>query len=99
MRGIVICWVLFASAAARAEPHEFLDEAKALLVVGACAEGKAPVKPEVYAAHCKTVGAARDDYKTKWLALANDFFRAHVPANIPKTVVYPFAGGDLSTAL
>jgi hypothetical protein len=99
MRCLLICLGLLASVRAYGEPAELLDEAKALLVVGACAEGKAPVKPEIYAAHCKTVRAARDDYKTKWLALANDFFRAHVPTNIPKTVVYPFAGGDLSTAL
>jgi hypothetical protein len=95
-----LCLTLcFAYARAYAEPAELADQAKALLVVGACAEGEAPVKPEVYAGHCKTVRAVRDDYKTKWLAAANEFFRAHVPANIPKTVVYPFAGGDLSTAL
>jgi hypothetical protein len=99
MRSFLVCVILFATARAHAEPAELLDQAKALLVVGACAEGKAPVKPEVYAAHCKTVRAVRDDYKTKWLAPATEFFRAHVPANIPKTVVYPFAGGDLSTAL
>ena len=30
---------------------------------------------------------------------ASAFFAAHVPKDIPKKVVYPFAGGDLSTAL
>jgi hypothetical protein len=99
MRWFLICIGLLVTVRAHAQPHEFLDEGKALLVVGACGEGTAPVKPDVYAAHCKKVQAVRDDYKTKWLALANDFFRAHVPAKIPKTVVYPFAGGDLSTAL
>ena len=99
MRLFLICVGLLASVRAHAEPAELLDDAKALLVVGACAEGSAPVRPEVYAAHCKAVRAAREDYKSKWLDLANDFFRAHVPAKIPKTVVYPFAGGDLSTAL
>src|SRR6476661_6720338 len=98
MRSVLICVGMLATLRAHAQPHEFLDEAKALMVVGACGEGKAPVKPEIYAAHCKKVRAVRDDYQTKWLALANDFFRAHVPANVPKTVVYPFAGGDLSTA-
>ena len=99
MRWLLGWFVVLATARAHAQPHEFLDDAKALLVVGACGEGTAPVKAEVYAAHCNTVRAVRDDYKAKWLALADDFFRAHVPANIPKTVVYPFAGGDLSTAL
>ena len=95
--------VLGAGARAVAEPapHEFLDDAKALLVVGACADGTPPasVPPELVAAHCKKVRAAQDDYKAKWLAPAKEFFAAHVPTTIPKVVVYPFAGGDLSTAL
>ncbi len=87
--------------AAQAAPHEFLDDAKALLVVGACADGTPPtaIKATTVAAHCKTVHAAQEDYKKSWLHDASEFFAAHVPATIPKTVVYPFAGGDLSTAL
>jgi len=86
--------------AATAAPQELLDEARELLVVGACADGtSAKIKPEIYAAHCKTVRAAQDDYKKQWLAPATEFFKANVPAGLPKTVVYPFAGGDLSTAL
>ncbi|HWU88255.1 MAG TPA: hypothetical protein VN253_13305 [Kofleriaceae bacterium] len=95
-------------AAARAEAQspptaatqEFLDEAKGLLVVGACADGAEPkVKAEVIAAHCKVMRAAQEDYKKQWLASASEFFKANVPAGVPKTVVYPFAGGDLATAL
>jgi len=83
-----------------AAPQELLEEARALLVVGACADGAvASVKPEAYAAHCKGVRAAQDDYRKQWLAHATEFFKANVPAGLPKTVVYPFAGGDLSTAL
>ena len=83
-----------------AAPQELLDEARELLVVGACADGTAAkVKAEVYAAHCKTVRAAQDDYRKQWLAHAAEFFKANVPAGLPRTVVYPFAGGDLSTAL
>ncbi len=83
-----------------AAPQELVDEARELLVVGACADGtSAKIKPEIYAAHCKTVRAAQDDYKKQWLAPAAEFFKANVPAGLPKTVVYPFAGGDLSTAL
>ena len=88
---------------ARAEPpaHDFIDEARALLVVGACADGAPPsqVAPDLVEAHCRKVHAAQDDYRKSWLGVANEFFRAHVPAGIPKVVVYPFAGGDLSTAL
>lgn len=98
---VSVVGLLASSAQADSKPHEFLEEAKALLVVGACAEGAPPatVKPAVLAAHCKKVRAAQEDYKTNWLAVASEFFKAHVPAGIPKVVVYPFAGGDLSTAL
>jgi hypothetical protein len=106
MRSFACCiGVLAITTAARADapsdssPHEFIDDAKALLVVGACAQGSAPIQAEIYAAHCKKVQAAQEDYKKQWLAAATEFFRANVPSNIPKTVVYPFAGGDLATAL
>jgi hypothetical protein len=88
--------------AAAADPagHDFIAEARALLAVGACAEGPLPaVNPEIVAAHCKAVRAAQAEYRASWIAAASTFFAAHVPATIPKTVVYPFAGGDLSTAL
>ena len=102
MRSIAAALFLvgFTTAAhADSPPHEFLDEAKTLAVVGACAEGTASVKEEVYAAHCKTVRKAQDEYKTSWLAPAKEFFATNVPKTIPQKVVYPFAGGDLSTAL
>ena len=98
-----LCLVGLVASRAQADstPHEFIEEAKALLVVGACAEGAAPanVKPAVLDAHCKKVRAAQEDYKKNWLGVAREFFKTTVPANVPKTVVYPFAGGDLSTAL
>ncbi|MBL0214858.1 MAG: hypothetical protein IPQ07_13365 [Myxococcales bacterium] len=98
---IGVVGLLAVPAHADSKPHEFIEEAKALLVVGACAEGTPPatVKPAVLEAHCKKVHASQEDYKTNWLAKASEFFKANVPAGIPKIVVYPFAGGDLSTAL
>lgn len=81
-------------------PQELLGEARALLVVGACADGTAAaIKPEIYAAHCKAVRAAQEDYRKQWLAHASAFFKANVPPGLPRAVVYPFAGGDLATAL
>jgi hypothetical protein len=92
---------LLAARASADAPHEFIDDARALLVVGACADGKPPatIKPELVEAHCKKVKAAQDEYKTSWIAKAKSFFETNVPKTVPKTVVYPFAGGDLSTAL
>jgi len=105
MRSSFVVGIVVALLATRAdaEPagHDFIAEAKALLVVGACAEGELPpqIKPALVAAHCKRVRAAQADYRASWLARASVFFAAHVPASIPKVVVYPFAGGDLATAL
>ena len=94
--------IAVASAPAHAEPgRDFIGEARALLVVGACADGELPagVDGKLVAAHCKDVRKAQDGYRTSWLAAAREFFGANVPKGLPAKVVYPFAGGDLSTAL
>lgn len=97
----VVAAVAVGSPAYADQPRELIDEARALLVVGACAEGTPPstVSAKTVEAHCKIVRKAQDAYKTSWVSRAAEFFASAVPKNIPKTVVYPFAGGDLSTAL
>ena len=84
------------SRGAEAPPaHEFIDEAKALLVVGACADGTPPaqVKPELVAAHCKKVRAAQDEYKKSWLARrAASSSTAHVPRGDPEDGRLPVRG-------
>jgi hypothetical protein len=84
-----------------AEGHDFTPEGKALFVVGACGAGTLPegVSAAVHAKHCKAVNKVQESYKARWLTLAKPFFAEKVPADLPKKVVYPFAGGDLSTAL
>ncbi len=104
MRSLLVAAALLVApitAFAESAPHEFLDDAKALLVIGACADGTPPdqVKAELVTKHCEKVKAAQEEYKKSWLAVAKPWFEAHVPKTVPKTVVYPFAGGDLSTAL
>ena len=100
---VIVLGLSIVGSSARADapaPEDLIADAKDLLVVGACAEGTTTkVKPEVVAAHCKRVKATQDEYKKSWILLAGEFFKANVPVGLPKTVVYPFAGGDLSTAL
>jgi hypothetical protein len=95
--------VVFVPALAFADPalHEFLHEGKTLLVVGACADGAVPetIKPAIVEAHCKILKKSQEQYKSDWLAKAEPFFAKIVPSTVSKTVVYPFAGGDLGTAL
>ena len=48
---------------------------------------------------CKAVKRRTADFRKRWLDRAQPFLRGIVPANIPDTVVYPFGGADLLTAL
>lgn len=81
--------------------HDFTADAKILLAVGACGDVPAPANfdPKLLASHCEVIKKAQDDYRAQWVKPAREFFAAKVPADVPKKVVYPFAGGDLSTAL
>ena len=81
--------------------HDFIAEGRALLRVAACGDGEIPAEIDsgVVDAHCKGTRDAQERYRTRWITPARAFFAQHVPADIPRTVVYPFAGGDLSTAL
>jgi hypothetical protein len=81
--------------------HDFTAEARALLAVGACGDVAAPegFDPKVLAAHCEIIKKAQADYLAQWVKPARSFFGEKVPGDLPKKVVYPFAGGDLSTAL
>ena len=88
-------------AAAPLAGHDFTPEGNALLAVGACGNVAPPAgfPADLLAKHCEVIKKAQDDYVAAWVTPAREFFQAHVPADAPKKVVYPFAGGDLSTAL
>ena len=83
--------------------RDFTPEGKALFIVGACGDGTSPEAEAVSAkqrkAHCDVVSKAQTEYGDRWVSKARAFFAEKVPATAPKKVVYPFAGGDLSTAL
>jgi hypothetical protein len=81
--------------------HDFTAEGKALLAVGACGGGAVPdgIPQTLVDKHCSVINKAQEDYTNGWLKKASAFFEQKVPKDLPKKVVYPFAGGDLSTAL
>jgi hypothetical protein len=81
--------------------HDFTAEAKALLTVGACGGGPVPegIPQALVDKHCSVITKAQEDYSNGWLKKAEPFFEQKVPKDVPKKVLYPFAGGDLSTAL
>ena len=97
---LVTLVVALAAPRAQAEGVDFIADAKALLVVGACNGATTDkAEPKIYQAHCKRMREVIEDYNKRWRGPAREFFAAHVPASLPRKVVYPFAGGDLATAL
>lgn len=83
------------------EGVDFTEVGKALAIVGACHSGGLPegYDQAMVTKHCKAIEQTQAAYAEKWVKLARPFFAEKVPATAPKVVVYPFSGGDLSTAL
>jgi hypothetical protein len=50
-------------------------------------------------AHCKALAQMYVDYKKNWMTVAMPFIARLVPKDAPRTVVYPFGGGDAMGAL
>jgi hypothetical protein len=93
------------AAAAPEAPLEglnFIEQAQVLFRVAACGPtGEVPSRFDaaVVEKHCADLGRAYDEYKKGWVDVAKPFLATLRPANLPGTVVYPFGGGDLVTAL
>lgn len=86
-----------------AEPAaEFLTDARLFHRVVACG-GAEPLPATIDAPtvdkHCAEMAKRYASYRTRYLAPAAAFFAGVRPAGLPTTVVYPFGGGDLSSAL
>jgi len=91
-----------APVAAKPGGRDFVVEARALYKATVC-RGDAPLprqlKPRYHRRHCEFINKRIARYKNKWLAKARPFFDKIDPANLGDTIVYPFGGGDLMTAL
>ncbi|HEY1548570.1 MAG TPA: hypothetical protein VGG28_12150, partial [Kofleriaceae bacterium] len=49
--------------------------------------------------HCQIMAKRYDEWRKTYATPAGTFFQGLRPANLPTTVVYPFGGGDLGSAL
>ncbi len=82
---------------------DFASQAKTLFRIAACGNDSSPVPDgfdaAVIDAHCKEMASMIAEYKKSWIDIAMPFIAKLVPATAPKTVVYPFGGGDLLGAL
>lgn len=88
---------------ARAEgPADFIADAKLFYRVVACAGTDAlpaAFEAKTVDAHCADLGKRAQRFKDKYVAPAGTFIASIRPTGLPTTVVYPFGGGDLGSAL
>lgn len=86
--------------------QDFIAEARALYRIAGCTEGplpetfeKDPKFKQVIAKHCKAIAPHVEKFREVYFVNGKKWLAEHVPAGIPSTVVYPFGGGDLLSAL
>src|SRR3954471_19890150 len=103
----------FATREAAAEGVDFIEDAKLLYRVAACGNADQPL-PEaltrgdekrtkelskVVDRHCKRILEYMGKFRTQYFDKGRAWFDEVVPKDVPATVVYPFGGGDLISAL
>lgn len=101
-RFVVLAALVVASPAAAETPRDFGDEARLFHRAVACAGDAAlptGLDARIIDAHCKTVTPWYASLQTRYVAPARTLFDTLRPAGLPATVVYPFGGGDLLSAL
>ena len=90
------------SETASPDATDFIAEARLLSQLVACA-GDAELPTEFPKAllkqHCARLHDQTAKYRARWIERTRPFLARVVPADLPKSVVYPFGGGDLVTAL
>jgi hypothetical protein len=113
MRSLAVTIAILAlGTAARAETRtpappagtDFTPQVRALFRVAACGGDDAiaerfPAKVKVIERHCKEMAETYAWYRKAWAEPARKFISDLRPSDAPRTVVYPFGGGDLVSAL
>jgi hypothetical protein len=104
MRTVVlaISILLFCARAQADDGTDFGPQVRAMFRVAAC--GGDDAIPERFAqrtidAHCTELHAVYKSYKKAWADQVQAFIAELRPRDLTATVVYPFGGGDLSSAL
>jgi hypothetical protein len=99
---VVLVGLVGQAAADAPRTGDYAIQARTMHRIAACGGDEAV--PERFnartiAAHCKQMNELYSSHKKLWADKAKAFFHDVRPKDAPKTVVYPFGGGDLSTAL
>jgi hypothetical protein len=81
---------------------DFAAQAAVVFRIAACG-GEGPIDPRfdrrIVDDHCRMMRARMQRYHRAWADRARDFIAGLRPADLPARVVYPFGGGDLTSAL
>ena len=99
--------------AAAAEGTDFIDDAKLLFRVAACGNVESPLPAtlgggdaeaagkldKIIDHHCKQILKRIAEFRATYFEKGRAWFDGVVPKDVPRTVVYPFGGGDLLSAL
>jgi hypothetical protein len=100
---VVAALVLLATSTASADDaRDFISDAKVFYRVAACGGTEAPpaeLDAQVIEKHCAEMKKRYEYLQTNYIDKARAFFAPLQPTDLPKTVVYPFGGGDLLSAL
>lgn len=113
MRLLVLAAALVGAAPAHADGVDFIGDAKLLYRVAACADVDQPLPAEltkgdakreaalgkIVQRHCKYITEQIGKFRAQYFEKARSWFDEVVPKDTPTTVVYPFGGGDLISAL
>src|SRR5262245_57395636 len=98
--GLAMGVIAALAGAAHATPRNFTPEVRTLYAGGACGDAApAGYDASVVARHCGALATAVKSWKANWRDKAAPFFAELLAKGYPKTVVYPFGGGDLTSAL
>ncbi len=88
-----------------AAAHNFATELQLLFRIAACGSDTAlpatmaPDDVVTIAAHCRAIAQRIAKYRSSYMTLAQPFLAALTPPDVPTTLLYPFGGGDLLSAL
>jgi hypothetical protein len=99
---LVVVTAAATGAAHADDARDYIGEAKLFYRVVACG-GSDPLPAEVDPAtvdkHCAAMAKLFEEWGKTYAEPAATFFAGLRPANLPTSVVYPFGGGDLGSAL
>ena len=99
---VLACVSAVAAPAVAEDGADFIRDAKLFYRIVACG-GTEPLPDGIDAptvqAHCAEMARRYQHYTEKYVTPARAFFAPLRPATVPTTVVYPFGGGDLGSAL